>query len=87
MIYIPFFIVILIDMRGVREAEREEERDTMYIRYKERYKERKEASEREKEKEVSATPSTHRTPIGKRGMSQHPTQHHHATHLQPYPAA
>ena len=26
MIYIPFFIVILIDKRGVREAERERER-------------------------------------------------------------
>ena len=26
MIYIPFFIVILIDKRGVREAEREAER-------------------------------------------------------------
>ena len=29
MIYIPFFIVILIDMRGVREAERERG-DTRY---------------------------------------------------------
>ena len=27
MIYIPFFIVILIDKRGVREAERERERE------------------------------------------------------------
>ncbi len=27
MIYIPFFIVILIDKRGVREAEREAERE------------------------------------------------------------
>ena len=27
MIYIPFFIVILIDKRGVREAERETERE------------------------------------------------------------
>ena len=32
MIYIPFFIVILIDMRGVREAEREAERDTIVER-------------------------------------------------------
>ena len=38
MIYIPFFIVILIDKRGVREAEREKEREnhitihiTLYI--------------------------------------------------------
>ena len=34
MIYIPFFIVILIDKRGVREAEREREREnhiTLYI--------------------------------------------------------
>ena len=33
MIYIPFFIVILIDMRGVREAEREAERDTIHRTY------------------------------------------------------
>ena len=56
MIYIPFFIVILIDMRGVREAEREAERDTIHRTYtavkreRERYKERKEASERERKK-------------------------------------
>ena len=45
MIYIPFFIVILIDKRGVREAERERERErerehTNTYRYTYRYKER-----------------------------------------------
>ena len=33
MIYITFFIVILIDKRGVREAERERERETSTYRY------------------------------------------------------
>ena len=42
MIYITFFIVILIDKRGVREAERGG-KDRIQIRIQIRYKERKEA--------------------------------------------
>ena len=83
MIYIPFFIVILIDKRGVREAkERRKEREngtkrlehiTIYITiYKERYKERYPAAQ-------------HRcTTAGKRGMrrrhttaAQHSSTAHH----------
>ena len=37
MIYITFFIVILIDKRGVREALRERERENQY-RYRYRYR-------------------------------------------------
>ena len=37
MIYITFFIVILIDKRGVREALREREKENQY-RYKYRYR-------------------------------------------------
>ena len=59
MIYIPFFIVILIDMRGVREAER----DTIHRTYTAVKRERtvrtqndtknEKRQAREKEKEVS----------------------------------
>ena len=41
MIYIPFFIVILIDKRGVREAERDGKRgERLEHRYEHRYEQR-----------------------------------------------